>query len=94
MGKAIAPLRSVAADPSVLPMGTPIYVPELDGLEVDGATHDGCFVVEDRGSRVLGEHVDFFTGSPSRTSALNERLPSNSGVTVIVDAARCARLSK
>jgi 3D (Asp-Asp-Asp) domain-containing protein len=74
-------------------MGAPIYVPELDGLEVDGGTHDGCFVVEDRGSRVVGEHVDFFTGSPARTATLNELVPSNSGVTVVVDAARCARLA-
>jgi 3D (Asp-Asp-Asp) domain-containing protein len=91
-GKPITPLRSAAADPSVLPMGTPIYVPELDGIDVGGATHDGCLLVQDRGSRVVGEHIDVFAGTPDRTAALNEQLPSNAGVTVVVDTERCARL--
>lgn len=89
-GKPIFPLRSVAADTNVLPMGTVIYVPELDGI----ATSDGCFVVEDRGLRVQGEHVDIFTGRPATTAILNEEVPSNQGVTVVVDAPKCARLSQ
>jgi 3D (Asp-Asp-Asp) domain-containing protein len=93
-GKPITPLRTVAADTSVLPMGTPIYIPELDGLELEEGTHDGCFVVMDRGAKVQGEHVDIFTGSPARTARLNEDVPSNTGVTVIVDAPRCARLAR
>ena len=84
-GKAITPMKSVAADTTVLPMGTVIYVPELDG---EGS--DGCFVVEDRGSKVKGQHVDFFTGDPSQTKLLNARVPSNQGVTVVVDAPRCS----
>ena len=91
-GRAITPMRSVAADTTVLPMGTVIYVPELDGLE--GVATDGCFVVEDRGSKVKGEHVDFFTGDPSETKKLNARVPSNQGVTVIVDAPRCASTAR
>lgn len=89
-GVAIAPLRSIAADTSVLPMGTVVYLPELDGVEGS----DGCFVVEDRGSRVQGDHVDIFTGEPSRTAALNAQVPSNQGVTVVVDAPVCARLAR
>ena len=89
-GKPIAPLRTVAADTSVLPLGTVIYVPELDGAG-DPAS-DGCFVVEDRGVRVQGEHIDVFTGHPGQTAVLNRQVPSNQGVTVIVDAPRCARL--
>ncbi|HEY8078577.1 MAG TPA: 3D domain-containing protein, partial [Labilithrix sp.] len=71
-GRPITPLRTVAADTSVLPMGSVLYIPELDG---DGL--DGCFVVEDRGSRVKGEHVDIFTGSRESTKALEARVPSN-----------------
>lgn len=88
-GGPIAPLRSIAADTSVLPMGTVVYLPELDGVEGS----DGCFVVEDRGSRVQGDHVDIFTGEPARTAALNSQVPSNQGVTVVVDAPVCAKLS-
>ncbi|MDB4943000.1 MAG: hypothetical protein JWP97_2534 [Labilithrix sp.] len=93
-GTPIMPLRTVAADTSVLPMGTVLYIPELDGAPrgETGETHDGCFIVEDRGLRVQGEHVDIFSGSPAETALLDERTPSNQGVTVVVDAPRCARL--
>ncbi len=89
-GKPIAPLRTVAADTSVLPLGTVIYVPELDGAGEPAS--DGCFVVEDRGVRVQGEHIDVFTGHPGQTAILNRQVPSNQGVTVILDAPKCARL--
>lgn len=98
-GTPITPLRSVAADTRILPMGTVIYVPELDGLairpesSIEGGTLDGCFVVEDRGLRVQGEHIDIFTGHPAQTAALNALVPSNKGVTVVVDAPKCARLA-
>jgi len=94
-GKSIVPMRSVAADTSVLPMGTVLYIPEFDGAtraESDG-TSDGCFVVEDRGLKVRGEHVDIFTGTSTQTAILNARVPSNQGVTIIVDAPRCAHLA-
>lgn len=94
-GKPITPLHSVAADTQVLPMGTVIYIPELDGARSgDDAPVDGCFVVEDRGLRVEGEHVDIFTGHPAQTAALNAQVPSNRGVTVVVDAPRCAHLAR
>ena len=88
-GTPITPMRTLAADTSVLPMGTVVYLPELDGIEGS----DGCFVVEDRGSKVQGDHVDIFTGEPKRTAALNAQVPSNQGVTVVVDAPACARLT-
>ncbi len=88
-GNPILPLRSVAADTSVLPMGTVIYLPELDGIEGS----DGCFVVEDRGMKVQGQHVDIFTGEPARTATMNSQVPSNQGVTVVLDAPACARLA-
>jgi 3D (Asp-Asp-Asp) domain-containing protein len=88
-------MRTLAADTSVLPMGTVVYIPELDGAPrgESGDTLDGCFVVEDRGLRVKGEHVDIFTGHPAMTALMNERVPSNQGVTVVVSAPRCAHLS-
>jgi 3D (Asp-Asp-Asp) domain-containing protein len=92
-GTPITPLRSVAADTKVLPMGTVLYIPELDGVASGDRTADGCFVVEDRGLRVQGEHVDIFTGKPSQTATLNAKVPSNQGVTVIVDAPKCAYLT-
>jgi 3D (Asp-Asp-Asp) domain-containing protein len=94
-GTAITPMRTVAADTAILPMGTVVYIPELDGAPRNetGDVLDGCFVVEDRGLRVKGEHVDIFTGHPANTALMNERVPSNQGVTVVVAAPRCAHLS-
>lgn len=95
-GTPIMPMRTLAADTGVLPMGTVVYIPELDGAPKNdaGDVIDGCFVVEDRGLRVQGEHVDIFTGFPANTALLNERVPSNQGVTVVVSAPRCAHLSR
>lgn len=95
-GKAIIPLLTVAVDPAVIPLGTAIYVPELDGLPRDpeGTTaHDGCFIAQDRGLAVTGQHIDIFTGHHSLTSLWNRRVPSNRGVTVVVDSPRCARVT-
>ena len=95
-GTPITPLRSVAADTQVLPMGTVLYIPELDGITrgtSEGAI-DGCFVVEDRGLKVQGEHVDIFTGHPAQTAALNAQVPSNQGVTIVVDSPKCSHLAK
>jgi 3D (Asp-Asp-Asp) domain-containing protein len=96
-GRAIVPLETVAADTSVLPLGTPIYIPDFDGVvREDGGdgVHDGCFVVEDRGVRVQGAHVDVFTGHEASTAYLNRLVPSNKGVRVVIGAARCDRLRR
>lgn len=93
-GKPITPLLTVAVDSEVIPLGTAIYVPELDGLPRDASgtlAHDGCFVAQDRGLKVKGKHVDVFTGDRAVTSLWNQRVPSNLGVTVMLDHPRCAR---
>jgi 3D (Asp-Asp-Asp) domain-containing protein len=93
-GRAITPELTVAVDSDVIPLETPIYIPEFDGVprSRDGrATHDGCFIAQDRGVRVKGNHVDLFTGQRSVTELWNALVPSNKGVTVVLDSPRCAR---
>jgi 3D (Asp-Asp-Asp) domain-containing protein len=93
-GRAITPLLSVAVDTDVVPLDTPIYIPEFDGIPRDPsrkALHDGCFIAQDRGVRVKGEHIDVFTGQHELTTLWNGLVPSNRGVTVVVDSPRCAR---
>lgn len=93
-GKAITPLLTVAVDSDVIPLETPIYIPEFEGLPRDAersAVHDGCFIAQDRGLKVRGEHVDVFTGDASMTRLWNSLVPSNHGVTVILDSPKCAR---
>jgi 3D (Asp-Asp-Asp) domain-containing protein len=94
MGKAITPLLTVAVDSNVIPLGTSLYIPEYDGIARDpsgAAVHDGCFLAEDRGLKVQGQHVDVFTGYSEITKLWNRLVPSNKGVTVVLDSPRCKR---
>ena len=54
--------RTVAADWSILPAGTTIYVAN------DPLGGDGYYVVEDRGSAVIGNHIDIFADDISGLS--------------------------
>jgi 3D (Asp-Asp-Asp) domain-containing protein len=94
-GHPITPLRSVAVDSSVVPLGTVLYIPELAGLPgPNGAPHDGCFVAEDRGMKVVGRQVDVFTGDPAHTQRWNAAYPSNRGVHVQANDPRCGYLAR
>jgi 3D (Asp-Asp-Asp) domain-containing protein len=89
-GQPITPFYTVAVDSTVIPLGTRIYVPELVGLpRLDGSKHDGCFLAEDRGLKVVGRRIDFFTGAPANTARWNALVPSNRGVHVVMNDARC-----
>lgn len=89
-GNAIRPLRTVAADGELLPLGTAVYIPVFDGVSLpDGTTHDGCFVVQDRGSKVKGEHLDVFTGDKQGTARFREVVPKDGIADVIVQGDRC-----
>jgi 3D (Asp-Asp-Asp) domain-containing protein len=92
-GKAIRPLKSIAVDTEVIALGQVVFIPEYEGLSrPDGTKHDGCFVAEDRGSKVVGKHIDIFTGDPSTTKVWNQLVPSNQGVHVEIGAPRCDHL--
>lgn len=92
-GKPVIPLRSVAVDTDVIPLGTPILIEEFIGVRLpDGGKHDGCFRADDRGKAVTGRHVDVFTGDPEATKVYNQLVPSNEGVTVEIDPAACKYL--
>jgi len=94
MGQAVTPLRTIAVDDAVVPLGSLVYIPEFDGLpRPDGTKHDGCFIAEDRGSAVQGLHIDIFTGDPATTKSWNQLVPSNGGVHVEVNAPRCEHLN-
>jgi 3D (Asp-Asp-Asp) domain-containing protein len=89
-GRSITPMRTVAVDTAVIPLGTSIFVPEFVGVpRPDGSRHDGCFIAEDRGLKVVGRQIDVFTGDPALTSRWNSLLPSNRGVHVIQNDPRC-----
>lgn len=58
------PFYSVAADTSIYPLGSVIYISAVRGTALpDGSTHDGYFVVRDSGGNIDGRgRFDFFTG--------------------------------
>lgn len=58
------PFYSVAADTSIYPLGTVIYIQAIRGTALpDGSTHDGYFIVRDSGGNIEGRgRFDFFTG--------------------------------
>lgn len=66
-GYILSPMRTLAVDKSVIPLGTAIYIPAARGVRVtlpDGTRplHDGYFFAADVGGAIEGSHVDFFLG--------------------------------
>ncbi|MNL04001.1 hypothetical protein D3C87_1245580 [compost metagenome] len=58
------PYYTVAADLTIYKSGDVIFVPKVVGIKLPtGETHDGFFIVRDRGAAILGPfRFDFFTG--------------------------------
>ncbi len=93
-GKALVPFRSFAVDKSEIPYGTPLYVPELDGLSMPGDApwgafvHDGCVSADDTGGGIVGKHVDWFVALKVHYQSLDGDLGLGS-VTVHEGGTRC-----
>jgi 3D (Asp-Asp-Asp) domain-containing protein len=52
--------QSIAVDPSVIPLGSRVYIP---AYRHDG--HGGWFTAQDTGGAILGRHVDVFRAPPA-----------------------------
>ncbi len=66
------PLRyyqSIAVDPSVIPLGSRVYVPAYSH---DG--HGGWFVAQDTGGAINGDHIDVFRSPPASPTASGQDL--------------------
>ena len=59
MGRSVTPLRSIAVDPDVTPLGLPVWI------EMDGAPHlDRLMIAQDTGSAIKGaQRADIFMGT-------------------------------
>ncbi|MCC6668860.1 MAG: hypothetical protein IT375_34260 [Polyangiaceae bacterium] len=92
--KALVPFRSFAVDKAVIPYGSKVYVPELDGVAVPGDSpwgsfvHDGCFSADDTGGAIIGKHVDWFVALKTHYVALDAKL-SLAKITIHQGGARC-----
>lgn len=71
---ALDPCRTVAADINLYPVGTVLYIPEMDGkiCPQNGKPINGCFIVGDVGKAIRGQgRFDLFTGE---CAAYNRKL--------------------
>lgn len=95
---ALVPLRSLATDPSLLPYGTLVYIPQWDGVLIPaldglgGWTHDGCFRADDVGGAIKGQHYDFFAGTSAMWKALEKIHPTRTNLQLFKNPPRCAHL--
>lgn len=63
LGCKLAPMRTVAVDPTVFPRHSVLFIKETVGMKMpDGSAHDGFWYASDVGRAIKGLRVDLFTG--------------------------------
>jgi 3D (Asp-Asp-Asp) domain-containing protein len=63
LGCHLAPMRTVAVDPTLIPRHSVLFIKETVGLKMpDGSTHDGFWYASDVGGAIKGPRIDLFTG--------------------------------
>lgn len=87
-GRALVPLRTIAVDRFVIPIGSQVYIRQYDGLDIPliataagalgGFRHDGRFVAGDTGGAIHDNHIDVFSGSRSMARVLERLVPTRS----------------
>jgi 3D (Asp-Asp-Asp) domain-containing protein len=61
--------QSIAVDPSVIPLGSRVYVPAYSH---DG--HGGWFLAQDTGGAVTGAHIDVYRSPPATPGTSGQEL--------------------
>lgn len=78
-GRPLQPYRTVAVDPTVVKLGSLLYVPALDGKTMPGREpwggfiHDGCVIADDTGGGIKGNQLDLFVGRKSSVDLLSRK---------------------
>jgi len=95
----LVPLRTIAADRTVIPWGSKVYIAQFDGLAIPrietaagpigGFVHNGCFVASDTGGAIGGAHIDIFAGSRSMMRVLERIYPTRTGLDAWVGSQGC-----
>ena len=67
------PYRTVAVDPELIPLGSPLYLETYRALGLG----DGCMLASDTGGAIRGRHIDVFRPAPGRGEQARrlERVP-------------------
>jgi len=61
--------QSIAVDPSVIPLGSRVYIP---AYRKDG--HGGWFVAQDTGGAIAARHIDVYRPPPASPSVAGQYL--------------------
>jgi 3D (Asp-Asp-Asp) domain-containing protein len=86
--RALTPYKSIATDPYVIPFGTIVYLPAYDGYVLpDGTVHDGCVRSDDTGGAIVGDHLDFFSGTEWSWRMMRRHFPRK--IDVFINPPRC-----
>jgi len=92
-GRALLPFRSIAVDPRYIPIGSPVYVPELVGVVMpDGTRHDGCLRADDMGGAIKEHKLDFFVESYFNFKFIADNLWWRMKATPTLEEPRCEYL--
>jgi 3D (Asp-Asp-Asp) domain-containing protein len=92
-GRKLEPFRSIAVDPRYIPLGAPVYVPELVGVMMpDGTRHDGCLRADDVGGAIKQHKLDFFVESYFNFKAIGDNLWWHMKATPLLEEPRCEYL--
>jgi 3D (Asp-Asp-Asp) domain-containing protein len=90
----LVPFRSVAVDPRLVPIGEPLYIPELDGILLpDGSIHDGCVRADDTGGGIKHRKMDFFVVSYDNFRFIDSELWYVNWITPHIEDPRCQWLA-
>lgn len=93
--RALVPFRSIAVDPRFIPIGSPVFVPELAGVVLpDGTRHDGCLRADDMGGAIKLRKLDFFVESYPNFKYLADQLWWRMRATPHLDEPRCEYLRR
>jgi 3D (Asp-Asp-Asp) domain-containing protein len=89
----LVPFRSIAVDPKMIPIGAPVYVPELVGIPMpDGSVHDGCLRADDMGGAIKNGKLDFFVESYFNFKFIGDALWWRLKATPTLEEPRCEYL--
>ena len=68
LGCSLAPMRTLAVDPTVIPKRSIVFIKETVGMQLpNGSTHDGLWYASDTGGAIRGQTIDLFTGSSHKS---------------------------
>lgn len=67
----LVPFHTVAVDPTVVALGSVVYIRETDGMLLpSGEIHDGIWRAEDVGGAIKRDRIDLFVGDGARGDVL------------------------